>query len=58
MQKCPVKRQGERLQSLGLARQNNLDAWSAEIDREVNGVLQNAKISPWPEASSLFENVS
>ena len=58
MQKCPVKRQGERLQSLGLARQNNLDAWSAEMDREVNGVLQNAKISPWPEASSLFENVS
>jgi len=57
MQKCPVKRCGERLLATGAATQKDLDTWRDEIDREVNSVLAQAKASPWPQVSTLFENV-
>ena len=57
MEKCPVKRAGRQLIANGVAKQADLDAWQAEIDKEVNRVLQAAKDSPWPEVSTLFENI-
>ncbi len=57
MEKCPVKRHGEKLIGAGFAKQKDLDMWLVEIDREVNGVLKAAKESPWPKVSTLFENV-
>lgn len=57
MQKCPVKRCGEQLIATGIATQRDFDAWREETDNEINGILQAAKDSPWPEVASLFENV-
>jgi TPP-dependent pyruvate/acetoin dehydrogenase alpha subunit len=57
MEKCPVKRAGESLIAAGTASARDLAAWRADTDKEVNEVLVQAKNSPWPEASSLFDNV-
>jgi pyruvate dehydrogenase E1 component alpha subunit len=57
MEKCPVKRWGERLLAAGVATQRDLDGWKAEIEEEIRGVLSQAKDSPWPAPSTLFENV-
>jgi TPP-dependent pyruvate/acetoin dehydrogenase alpha subunit len=58
MQKCPLKRCGDRLLAAGVATQRDLDAWRAEVDREINAVLAQAKASPWPEVSGLFQNIT
>lgn len=57
MEKCPVKRCGRWLLAKGVATQKDLDAWRAEIDHEINAVLAEAKASPWPQVSTLFDNV-
>ena len=57
MVKCPVKLSGEALLASGAAKATDLDAWRVVIDKEVNGVLEQARNSPWPEASTLFDNV-
>ena len=57
MQKCPVKRSGESLLASGKAEATDLDAWRAAIDKEMNEVLEQAKNSPWPDTSTLFDNV-
>ena len=57
MEKCPVKRAGESLIAAGTANANDLAAWLADADREVNDAIVQAKNSPWPEASTLFDNV-
>jgi pyruvate dehydrogenase E1 component alpha subunit len=57
MGKCPVKRCGERLVAAGIASQRDLVAWKLETDEEILGVLSAAKNSPWPAASTLFQNV-
>jgi TPP-dependent pyruvate/acetoin dehydrogenase alpha subunit len=57
MEKCPVKRCGKELLASGAATQKDLDSWLLEIDREIHGVLQKAKDSPWPQPSTLFENI-
>ncbi len=57
MEKCPVKRCGERLVATGIATQRDLDAWKLEAEKEIRDALSAAKKSPWPAASTLFENV-
>jgi TPP-dependent pyruvate/acetoin dehydrogenase alpha subunit len=57
MAKCPVKRCGERLIHMGLAAQADLAKWLDDIDSEIRTVVAQAKASPWPEPSALFENV-
>jgi TPP-dependent pyruvate/acetoin dehydrogenase alpha subunit len=57
MAKCPVKRWGEHILASEAAMQRDLDAWRVEIDHEINRVLDEAKRSPWPEVSTLFDNV-
>lgn len=57
MEKCPVKRSGESLLAAGIASTKDLDQWLEEIDKEVSETIAKAKNSPWPEASTLFDNV-
>lgn len=57
MLKDPVKRAGEKLLAARAATQRDLDSWRKEVDGEINDVLQAAKDSPWPDPSTLFENV-
>lgn len=57
MEKCPVKRAGESLIAMGIADKKDLAAWLMDVDGEVNKVLFEAKNSPWPEGSTLFDNV-
>lgn len=57
MEKCPVKRSGESLLAAGIASMKDLDQWLEEVDQEVSETIAKAKNSPWPEASTLFDNV-
>jgi pyruvate dehydrogenase E1 component alpha subunit len=57
IQRCPVARAGRSLVARGLATQAQLDGWQAEVKAEMARVVAEAKASPWPEASTLFENV-
>ena len=57
MEKCPVKRSGESLLAAGIASTKDLDQWLEEIDKEVSETIVIAKNSPWPDASTLFDNV-
>ncbi|MEJ7692844.1 thiamine pyrophosphate-dependent dehydrogenase E1 component subunit alpha [Daejeonella sp.] len=57
MEKCPVKRSGGKLISMGISQQSDLDSWRADINDEIENILQNAYDSPWPDPSTLFENI-
>jgi pyruvate dehydrogenase E1 component alpha subunit len=57
MEKCPVKRWGERMIASGAATRNDLDDWKAQIEREIQDVLARAKESPWPEVATLFDHI-
>lgn len=57
MEKCPVKRSGASLVSGGHASTQELEAWLAAVDQEVNDAIRQAKDSPWPEPSTLFDYV-
>jgi TPP-dependent pyruvate/acetoin dehydrogenase alpha subunit len=57
MDKCPVRRSAESLLASGAANATDLDAWRVAIDKELTGVLEQARNSPWPKASTLFDNV-
>lgn len=57
MKKCPVKLVGESLVATGAATASDLVAWLNAIDSEVYDVVIQAKDSPWPEASTLFDYV-
>jgi TPP-dependent pyruvate/acetoin dehydrogenase alpha subunit len=52
-----VTRAGQRLLDRGIATQVQLDGWRAEVKAEMACVVAEAKASPWPDASTLFENV-
>ena len=55
--RCPVARAGRSLVDRGIATQAQLDGWLAEVRTEMDRVVAEAKASPWPDASTLFENV-
>ena len=57
MKRCPVQRSARRLLAHGLVTQTQLDHWLAEVKDEMSSVVAEAKSSPWPEPSTLFENV-
>jgi pyruvate dehydrogenase E1 component alpha subunit len=57
MARCPVRRSARRLLALGLATQGDLDRWLEEVRSEMTAVVAQAKASPWPEVSTLFDNV-
>jgi len=57
IKRCPVTRAARRLLDRGIATQAQLDGWLAEVKAEMDRVVAEAKASPWPDASTLFENV-
>jgi TPP-dependent pyruvate/acetoin dehydrogenase alpha subunit len=56
MKRCPVQRSARRLLTRGIATQAQLDQWMAEVKAELTKVVAEAKASPWPDPSTLFEN--
>lgn len=56
MQRCPVRRGAARLLARKIATQPQLDQWMAETRAELTKVVAQAKASPWPDSSALFEN--
>ncbi len=57
MEKCPVKRSGASLVAAGAATAQDLEAWLATIDQDVRDAIIEAKNSPWPDPSTLFDDV-
>lgn len=57
MKRCPVRRSARRLLARGIATQAQLDQWTGEVKAEMTKVVAQAKASPWPDSSTLFENV-
>ena len=57
MEKCPVKRCAEKLVQDRLATHADLEQWRREIDAEIVDVLTRAKEAPWPQVSTLFDNI-
>jgi TPP-dependent pyruvate/acetoin dehydrogenase alpha subunit len=57
MKRCPVRRAARRLLARGIATQAQLDQWMGEAKTEMTRVVAEAKTSPWPDPSTLFENV-
>ena len=57
MKRCPVQRSARRLLARGMATQAQLEQWMGEVTTEMTRVVAEAKRSPWPESSTLFENV-
>jgi TPP-dependent pyruvate/acetoin dehydrogenase alpha subunit len=57
MRKCPVKRSADALRAKGLATDQDLKQWLAEIEEELWRVVAAAKASPWPDPKNLFDNV-
>jgi len=57
MENCPVKRAGDALVTNKLASLADLEKWLEEVDVEIADTLARAYESPWPDTSTLFENV-
>ncbi len=57
MERCPVKRSGERLIEAGAANEDQLESWRAETQREVDAAIERARSAPWPQVSTLFDLV-
>jgi TPP-dependent pyruvate/acetoin dehydrogenase alpha subunit len=57
MEKCPVKRAGEVLLASEAASVGDLVQWLEEVDSEITKTIKQAYESPWPETSTLFENI-
>lgn len=57
MERCPVKRSGERLVQYGFATGNELEAWHSAMQVEVNRAVDRARNAPWPKVSTLFERI-
>ena len=57
MQRCPIKLSRKSILESGKASLDDLAVWQEDIDKEIFGTLVQAKNSPWPEVSTLFENI-
>ena len=55
--RCPVIRAEQRLLAKKIAAAAQIEAWKAEVRAEFAEVLAKAKASPWPDPSTLFDNV-
>ncbi len=58
MARCPVVRSGEALQALGLASQAELDAMRASTQAAVDADIERAFGDPWPEVSTLLDDIT
>jgi pyruvate dehydrogenase E1 component alpha subunit len=56
-QRCPVVRGEKRLLAKSLATKEQLVRWKDDIHAEFSKAVTQAKSSPWPQPSSLFENI-
>lgn len=57
MKRCPIQRSARRLLASGIATQPQLDGWARDATDEMANAVASAKASPWPNPSTLFENV-
>jgi TPP-dependent pyruvate/acetoin dehydrogenase alpha subunit len=57
MDKCPLKISSERLLQNNLANQQEIDDWHNQIEEEVQADINRARNAPWPEISTLFDNI-
>jgi TPP-dependent pyruvate/acetoin dehydrogenase alpha subunit len=57
MERCPLKRSGERLTGLGIATTEQLEAWYNTTRSDVEDVVERACNAPWPDVSTLFDHV-
>lgn len=55
--RCPVTRGERRLIEKRIAAAAQIEAWKNEIRAEFDQVLRQAKAAPWPDPSTLFDNV-
>ena len=53
----PVKLSGARLVDRGLASSDELEDWRSRVQAEVDDAVEQARNSPWPEVSTLFDLV-
>ncbi len=57
MERCPVKRSGERLVQIGAADAGQLEKWLTDTHHEVDAAIERARSAPWPEVSTLFDHI-
>jgi pyruvate dehydrogenase E1 component alpha subunit len=57
MERCPVKRSGERLVSAGIATDAEVESWRAALRAEVDVEIERARGADWPDVATLFDNV-
>jgi pyruvate dehydrogenase E1 component alpha subunit len=57
MERCPLKRSGERLSRLRIATPTKLEAWHQAMKTDVEGDIERARTAAWPEVSTLFDHV-
>jgi TPP-dependent pyruvate/acetoin dehydrogenase alpha subunit len=55
--RCPVQRSERKLVASKIATPQQIEKWKVEVHREFDRVLAKAKASPWPDPSTLFDNV-
>jgi pyruvate dehydrogenase E1 component alpha subunit len=55
--RCPVVRAEQRLLAKKIASPFQIEAWKGAVRAEFADVLAKAKASPWPDPSTLFDNV-
>jgi pyruvate dehydrogenase E1 component alpha subunit len=56
-ERCPIRRQEQRLLEQGLAAREQLEGWRAEAEAEVRDALQHALGSPFPAPETLLSGV-
>jgi TPP-dependent pyruvate/acetoin dehydrogenase alpha subunit len=57
MERCPLKRNAERLTRLGIATPAELKAWHQAMKSEVEREIERARNAPWPDVSTLFHHL-
>jgi TPP-dependent pyruvate/acetoin dehydrogenase alpha subunit len=54
--RCPVQRAEKRLVHKRLASADRIDEWKRAVHAEFSRTVAQAKASPWPQPSTLFDN--
>lgn len=57
MARCPLVRSGAALQAEGLADAAQLERWHQEAQAAVDAAIERAFGDPWPEVSSLLDDI-
>ena len=56
--RCPVARAERALLASRAASAEQIESWKAAVHAEFDAAVRDAKASPWPEVSTLFENAA